>query len=66
MIINIILFVQTLPQVSCVLHEYFELRPTKPKLRKLRLLLDENQYCGRECEEDELHQGKKVMCRKYF
>ncbi|XP_025111078.1 sister chromatid cohesion protein DCC1-like isoform X1 [Pomacea canaliculata] len=46
-------------QVSAVLHKYFELRIIKPRLQKLKHLLDENQYSGQECEEDPQHQGKK-------
>ena len=43
-----------------VVHDYFELRPTKPRLKVLRQMLDENPYSGEECEEDEEHNGKKV------
>ncbi|KAH9488294.1 Sister chromatid cohesion protein DCC1 [Bulinus truncatus] len=40
-------------EVTAVIHNYFELRQIKPKLRKLRTLLLENPYRGRECEGDE-------------
>lgn len=46
-------------QVTSTIHNYFELRHCKPKLKKLRMLLEENMYSGKECEEDEEHQGKK-------
>lgn len=46
-------------QVTSTIHNYFELRHCKPKLRKLRMLLEENMYSGKECEEDEEHQGRK-------
>ncbi|XP_046353468.2 sister chromatid cohesion protein DCC1-like isoform X1 [Haliotis rufescens] len=46
-------------EVISVLDKYFELRPCKPRLRKLKALLQENQYSGRECEEDEDHRGRK-------
>ena len=47
-------------QVFSVVHDYFELRPIKPRLQMLRQMLNENQYSGEECEEDEEHKGKKV------
>jgi len=43
------------------MHTFFELRPAKPRLLKLRTLLAVNQYSGPSCEEDEEHQGKKVV-----
>lgn len=43
-----------------MLHKYFELRPCKPRLKKLKELLEENYYSGKECEEDEDHHGTKV------
>lgn len=42
------------------MHTFYELRVVKPRLRKLRTLLSENQYSGAACEDDEEHQGKKV------
>jgi len=41
-------------------HEYYELRKIKPRLKRLRELLQENVYSGWECEGEEEHQGKKV------
>ncbi|XP_055887109.1 sister chromatid cohesion protein DCC1-like [Biomphalaria glabrata] len=40
-------------EVTAVVHNYYELRPIKPKLKKLRALLMENPYRGKECEGDE-------------
>ena len=40
---------------------YYELRIARPLLDRLHELLDENRYSGRECEDDELHQGAKVV-----
>lgn len=42
------------------MNNYYELRPCKPKVAKLKKLLEENMYSGKECEEDEQHQGHKV------
>ncbi|XP_076462802.1 sister chromatid cohesion protein DCC1-like [Babylonia areolata] len=52
--------------VFSVLHDYFELRPVKPRLKKLRQMLDENHYSGRECEEDEQHQGNKYTMHDFL
>ncbi|KAJ8306366.1 hypothetical protein KUTeg_016911 [Tegillarca granosa] len=46
-------------QVTNTLYNYYELRPCKPKLKKLKQLLEENMFAGKECENDEHHQGKK-------
>ncbi|XP_059178011.1 sister chromatid cohesion protein DCC1-like [Physella acuta] len=46
-------------QVTSVIHNYYELRPIKPRLKKLRRLLEQNPYRGRECEGDELDTGQK-------
>ncbi|XP_045159558.1 sister chromatid cohesion protein DCC1-like [Mercenaria mercenaria] len=46
-------------EVNTVIHTFYELRPCKPRLAKLRTMLQENQYSGQACEEDEDHQGKK-------
>ena len=40
--------------------EYYEVREIRPKLKRLRELLEENMFSGMECENDEYHQGKKV------
>ncbi|KAK7490469.1 hypothetical protein BaRGS_00018255 [Batillaria attramentaria] len=53
-------------EVVSVLHDYFELRPVKPRLRTLRHLLEENLYSGHECEEDEQHQGKKYTMTEFL
>ena len=45
-------------------HEYYELRKIKPRLKRLRELLQENVYSGWECEGEEEHQGKKVGWRE--
>ena len=46
-------------QVSVVKHEYYELRPVRARLSRLKQLLHENMYSGPECEADDDHQGKK-------
>ncbi|XP_013396721.1 sister chromatid cohesion protein DCC1 isoform X2 [Lingula anatina] len=46
-------------EVSAILYNYFELRPIKPRLKKMKELLEENVYSGPECEEDENHHGRK-------
>ncbi|XP_064605372.1 sister chromatid cohesion protein DCC1-like isoform X2 [Liolophura sinensis] len=46
-------------QVCSMLHSYYELRRCKPRLKKLKELLEENYYSGKECEEDEDHHGNK-------
>ncbi|XP_005107055.1 sister chromatid cohesion protein DCC1 [Aplysia californica] len=46
-------------KVGSVIYNYYELRPIKPRLKKLRKLLEENPYRGKECEGDELDTGKK-------
>jgi len=51
-------------QVGSVIHNYFELRKIKPRLRKLKDLLMENPYRGRECEGDELDVGRKYTLRE--
>ena len=43
------------------MNTFFELRPCKPRLLKLRNLLEENPYSGQASEGDEDHQGKKVI-----
>lgn len=50
------------------MNNYYELRPCKPKVAKLKKLLEENMYSGKECEEDEQHQGHKVRVKEssYF
>lgn len=45
--------------VRGVFSEYLEVRPTKPRLQKLRCLLEENLFSGRVNERDEDHQGRK-------
>ncbi|KAL8615987.1 hypothetical protein ACOMHN_014949 [Nucella lapillus] len=52
--------------VFSVVHDYFELRPMKPRLKKLRQMLEENHYSGRECEEDEHHQGNKYTMQDFL
>lgn len=49
-----------LKKVISVMNNYYELRPCKPRISKLKKLLEENMFSGRECEEDEQHQGQKV------
>ncbi|XP_041359133.1 sister chromatid cohesion protein DCC1-like isoform X2 [Gigantopelta aegis] len=46
-------------EVCSVLYKYYELRPCKPKVKKLKKLLEQNEFSGKECEEDEEHQGSK-------
>ncbi|KAK3092052.1 hypothetical protein FSP39_024775 [Pinctada imbricata] len=46
-------------QVTSVMHNYYELRPCKPKVKKLKSLLEENKFSGMESENDESHQGQK-------
>ncbi|XP_029641247.1 sister chromatid cohesion protein DCC1-like [Octopus sinensis] len=46
-------------QVISSLKTYYEMKPCKAKLEKLRHVLEENIYSGQECEDDEAHQGKK-------
>lgn len=46
-------------KVISVMNNYYELRHCKPKVAKLKKLLEENMYSGKECEEDEQHQGHK-------
>ncbi|GFS17165.1 sister chromatid cohesion protein DCC1 [Elysia marginata] len=46
-------------EVSSIVHNYYELRPIKPRLTKLRVLLSENPFRGSECEGDELDTGRK-------
>ena len=43
-----------------MLYKYYELRPCKPKVKKLKELLEQNEFSGKECEEDDEHQGPKV------
>lgn len=47
------------PLVRAMFSEYLETRKTKPKLQKLRALLEENLYCGAVEEKDESRVGKK-------
>ncbi|XP_078318948.1 sister chromatid cohesion protein DCC1-like isoform X2 [Crassostrea virginica] len=46
-------------KVISVMNNYYELRPCKPRISKLKKLLEENMFSGRECEDDEQHQGHK-------
>ncbi|XP_052777613.1 sister chromatid cohesion protein DCC1-like [Mya arenaria] len=46
-------------EVNSVMHSFFELRPVKPRLAKLRQLLEKNPYSGQAEEGDDDHQGKK-------
>lgn len=46
-------------KVVSSLQTYYEMRPVRPKLEKLKLLLEKNQYSGQECEEDSEHLGPK-------
>ncbi|XP_070556984.1 sister chromatid cohesion protein DCC1-like [Ptychodera flava] len=46
-------------EVIGLAHEYFELRPCRPKLKRLKQLLEENRYDGPLYEDDDSHQGKK-------
>ncbi|XP_021378871.1 sister chromatid cohesion protein DCC1-like isoform X2 [Mizuhopecten yessoensis] len=46
-------------KVTSVLQNYFELRPCKPKVKKLKMLLEKNMYNGKESEEDEEHMDEK-------
>ena len=39
---------------------YYEIRPIRPKLDRLKHMLEENKYSGDECENDEHHKGCKV------
>ena len=55
-----------LEKVSSVQNSYLELRPCKPRLKRLRGLLDECPYSGHECEIDPEHQGKKVGKSVHF
>jgi len=50
--------------VGSVIYNYFELRPIKPRLKKLKSLLEENPYRGKECEGDELDTGKKYTIQE--
>ena len=43
-----------------MVNQFYECRPCKPKLQKLKTLLEENPFSGVAYEEDEDHQGKKV------
>lgn len=47
------------PEVKAVQSTYLEVKTTRPRLKRLQLLLGENTYNGWEYEEDEFHQGKK-------
>ncbi|BFY99517.1 hypothetical protein BsWGS_02557 [Bradybaena similaris] len=50
-------------EVTSVVHNYYELRVVKPRLKKMQTLLQMNPYRGRECEGDELDTGKKfTLC----
>ncbi|XP_052257411.1 sister chromatid cohesion protein DCC1-like [Dreissena polymorpha] len=46
-------------QVNSVMHTFYELRKMKPRLQKLRSLLEENPYAGQAAEGDVDHQGTK-------
>ncbi|XP_056017772.1 sister chromatid cohesion protein DCC1-like [Ostrea edulis] len=46
-------------KVISVMNNYYELRPCKPRVAKLKKLLEENMYSGKECEKDDQHQGHK-------
>ncbi|KAG1709142.1 Sister chromatid cohesion protein DCC1 [Nymphon striatum] len=43
----------TFPEVLGIHHMYYELRQCKPKLQKIRRLLEENLYCGEEYETED-------------
>ncbi|CAL1540282.1 unnamed protein product [Lymnaea stagnalis] len=51
-------------QVTSVVHNYYEIRPIKPRLKKLHMLLMNNPYRGPECEGDELDTGKNYTFRE--
>ncbi|KAL5006003.1 hypothetical protein ScPMuIL_017161 [Solemya velum] len=57
---------QTFSQVLSVLHTYYELRECKPRIHKLKSLLEENHYSGRESERDEKHQGRKFQFEDFL
>ncbi|KAJ8032967.1 Sister chromatid cohesion protein DCC1 [Holothuria leucospilota] len=46
-------------QIQGVAHKYLELRPMRPKLQKLRLLLNQNPYAGDLYEDSPEHSGQK-------
>ena len=41
--------------------EYYEVREIRPKLKRLKEMLEENMFSGNESENDDYHQGKKVV-----
>ncbi|XP_068081058.1 sister chromatid cohesion protein DCC1 isoform X2 [Anabrus simplex] len=47
-------------EVLGVFHKYFELRPCKPRLQKLRAVLEESMYRGKEFEEELENLGVKT------
>ncbi|GAB1603365.1 Hypothetical predicted protein [Argonauta hians] len=51
-------------KVVSSLKTYYEMKPCRARLEKLRHLLEENVYSGEECEEDETHQGNKYSTDK--
>lgn len=48
------------------MHTFYELRKMKPRLQKLRSLLEENPYAGQVAEGDVDHQGTKVCAHWLF
>jgi len=46
-------------QVVGMIQEYFEVLPARPRTYKLKELLSDNIFSGVECEDDDMHQGKK-------
>jgi len=52
------------PLVRAMFSEYLETRPIKPKLQKLRTLLEENPYRGAVEEKDETRGGRKFAKRE--
>ena len=49
-----------LSQCRAVMYTYYELKECRPKLKRIKKMLEENMFSGQCCEEDEEHQGKKV------
>lgn len=51
------------PRVRAMFSEYLETRPVKPRLQKLRALLEENLYAGEVEEKDDSRVGRKYAKR---
>ena len=51
------------PRVRAMFSEYLETRPMKPRLQKLRALLEENLYAGEVEEKDDSRVGRKYAKR---